>query len=106
MFRCHRKMVPGVTISRIAARWVDPTPSSSTGDTGTAYLLPRLLRLPDGTSRTSGPLFLAARKPVPVRPPRSVRSLPSRRCPRSEPGPASPGLDDYSPMAHMAAILI
>jgi hypothetical protein len=72
-------------------------------DTGTAYLLPRLLRLPDGTSRTSGPLFLAARKPAPA----AVGAfVPSRRCPRSEHGPASPGLDDYSPMAHMAAILI
>jgi integrase len=38
-------------------------------DTGTAHLLPRLLRLPDGTSRTSGPLFVAARKPVPARRP-------------------------------------
>ena len=42
--------------------------------TGTAHLLPRLLRLPDGTSRTSGPLFLANRKPVPARqpPPRDI----------------------------------
>ena len=38
-------------------------------DTGTAHLLPRLLRLPDGTSRTSGPLFLASRRPVPARRP-------------------------------------
>ena len=38
-------------------------------DTGTAHLLPRLLRLPDGTSRTSGPLFLATRRPVPARRP-------------------------------------
>lgn len=38
-------------------------------DTGTAHLLPRLLRLPDGTSRTCGPLFLAARRPVPARRP-------------------------------------
>ena len=38
-------------------------------DTGTAHLLPRLLRLPDGTARTSGPLFLAARRPVPARRP-------------------------------------
>jgi integrase len=38
-------------------------------DTGTAHLLPRLLRLPDGTSRTSGPLFLSIRKPVPARRP-------------------------------------
>jgi integrase len=37
--------------------------------TGTARLLPRLLRLPDGTSRTSGPLFLSERKPVPARRP-------------------------------------
>ena len=35
-------------------------------DTGTAHLLPRLLRLPDGTSRTSGPPFLASRRPVPA----------------------------------------
>jgi len=38
-------------------------------DTGTAHLLPRLLRLPDGTTRTTGPLFLASRKPVPARRP-------------------------------------
>ncbi|MGJ6969183.1 tyrosine-type recombinase/integrase [Streptosporangium sp. G11] len=38
-------------------------------DTGTAHLLPRLLRLPDGTGRTSGPLFLSMRKPVPARRP-------------------------------------
>jgi integrase len=37
--------------------------------TGTAHLLPRLLRLPDGSSRSSGPLFLASRKPVPARRP-------------------------------------
>jgi integrase len=36
-------------------------------DTGTAHLLPRLLRLPDGTSRTRGPLFLSERRPVPAR---------------------------------------
>jgi integrase len=44
--------------------------------TGTAHLLPRLLRLPDGTSRTSGPLFLAARKGTPARqpPPRDICS--------------------------------
>jgi integrase len=35
-------------------------------DTGTAHLLPRLLRLPDGTSRASGPLFLASRRPIPA----------------------------------------
>lgn len=38
--------------------------------TGTAHLLPRLLRLPDGTSRPSGPVFLAQRRPVPARRPR------------------------------------
>ncbi|MBB5085297.1 tyrosine-type recombinase/integrase [Nonomuraea endophytica] len=38
-------------------------------DTGTAHLLPRLLRLPDGNSRTHGPLFLAERRPVPARRP-------------------------------------
>jgi integrase len=37
--------------------------------TGTAHLLPRLLRLPDGTSRTSGPVFLAQYQPVPARRP-------------------------------------
>jgi integrase len=42
--------------------------------TGTAHLLPRMLRLPDGTSRTSGPLFLSERQPPPARlpPPRDV----------------------------------
>jgi integrase len=43
-------------------------------DTGTAHLLPRLLRLPDGTSRTSGPLFLSARRPVPARRPHPAAS--------------------------------
>ena len=47
-------------------------------DTGTAHLLPRLLRLPDGTSRTSGPLFLAARRPVPAR-----RPAPRDICPHT-----------------------
>jgi len=37
--------------------------------TGTAHLLPRLIRLPDGSSRTSGPLFLSSRRPVPARRP-------------------------------------
>jgi len=53
-------------------------------DTGTAHLLPRLLRLPDGTARTSGPLFLSARRPVPARRP-APRHLPAHR-------PAAPGL--------------
>jgi integrase len=47
-------------------------------DTGTAHLLPRLLRLPDGTSRTSGPLFLASRRPVPAR-----RPAPRDVCPHT-----------------------
>ncbi len=47
-------------------------------DTGTAHLLPRLLRLPDGTFRTSGPLFLASRKPVPAR-----RPAPRDICPHT-----------------------
>ncbi|TMR95852.1 site-specific integrase, partial [Nonomuraea basaltis] len=38
-------------------------------ETGTTHLLPRLLRLPDGTSRTRGPLFLSERRPVPARRP-------------------------------------
>ena len=47
-------------------------------DTGTAHLLPRLLRLPDGTSRASGPLFLASRRPVPGR-----RPAPPDICPHT-----------------------
>ena len=46
--------------------------------TGTAHLLPRLLRLPDGSSRCNGPLFLAARKPVPAR-----RPAPRDICPHT-----------------------
>ncbi|GAA1512917.1 site-specific integrase [Sphaerisporangium rubeum] len=38
-------------------------------DSGTAHLLPRLLRLPDGRTRTPGPLFLSMRRPVPARRP-------------------------------------
>ena len=38
-------------------------------DTGTAHLLPRLLRFPDGSARTRGPLFLSMRRPVPARRP-------------------------------------
>ncbi len=45
--------------------------------TGTAHLLPRL-RLPDGASRASGPLFLASHKPVPAR-----RPAPSDVCPHT-----------------------
>jgi integrase len=36
---------------------------------GTAHLLPRLLRLPDGSARTGGPVFLAHHQPVPARRP-------------------------------------
>jgi integrase len=37
--------------------------------TGTAHLLSRLIRLPDGSSRTNEPLFLSARRPAPARRP-------------------------------------
>ncbi|MEV3986914.1 tyrosine-type recombinase/integrase [Nonomuraea sp. NPDC049758] len=51
-------------------------------DAGTARLLPRLLRLPDGhrdgVVRTRGPLFLAERKPVPAR-----RPGPEHICPHT-----------------------
>ncbi|MBB6347233.1 integrase [Nonomuraea muscovyensis] len=51
-------------------------------DAGTARLLPRLLRLPDGhcdgVVRTRGPLFLANRKPVPAR-----RPGPEHICPHT-----------------------
>ncbi|MEV6868525.1 site-specific integrase [Streptosporangium subroseum] len=45
-------------------------------ETGTAHLLPRLLRLPDGTSRTRGPLFLSERRPVPARRPAAADICP------------------------------
>ncbi|RSN15653.1 site-specific integrase [Nonomuraea sp. WAC 01424] len=38
-------------------------------ESGTAHLLPRLLRLPDGGTRARGPLFLSERRPVPTRRP-------------------------------------
>ncbi|ROO86388.1 site-specific recombinase XerD [Actinocorallia herbida] len=51
-------------------------------DAGTACLLPRLLRLPDGHPdgpvRTRGPLFLADRRPVPAR-----RPGPEHICPHT-----------------------
>ena len=56
--------------------------------TGTAHLLPRLLRLPDGTSRTSGPLFLANRKPTPLANPRPATSART---------PGDPGSDTTAP---------
>ncbi|MCA2230307.1 hypothetical protein [Nonomuraea aurantiaca] len=43
---------------------------------GTAHLLPRLLRLPDGSTRTHGPLFLSERRPVPARRPAAVDICP------------------------------
>ncbi|MFI6180347.1 tyrosine-type recombinase/integrase [Nonomuraea sp. NPDC051191] len=43
---------------------------------GTAHLLPRLLRLPDGSIRTRGPLFLSMRRPVPARRPAAVDICP------------------------------
>ena len=45
-------------------------------DSGTAHLLPRLLRLPDGSSRTRGPLFLSERRPVPARRPAAADICP------------------------------
>lgn len=45
-------------------------------DSGTAHLLPRLLRLPDGTSRTCGPVFLSERRPVPARRPSAADICP------------------------------
>jgi integrase len=43
---------------------------------GTAHLLPRLLRLPDGTTRTRGPLFLSERRPGPARRPAATELCP------------------------------
>ncbi|MFC4588210.1 hypothetical protein [Sphaerisporangium corydalis] len=40
------------------------------------HLLPRLLRLPDETSRTSGPLFLSMRRPAPARRPAAADICP------------------------------
>ncbi|MER5326259.1 tyrosine-type recombinase/integrase [Streptosporangium roseum] len=55
-------------------------------ESGTARLLPRLLRLPDGhpdgTVRTRGPLFLAERRPVPSRRPRPEHICPHTGRPR------------------------
>ncbi|MFC7585687.1 tyrosine-type recombinase/integrase [Nonomuraea antimicrobica] len=47
-------------------------------DSGTAHLLPRLLRLPDGSVRIHGPLFLSERRPVPAR-----RSAAADICPHT-----------------------
>nr|WP_269323792.1 site-specific integrase [Streptosporangium roseum] len=47
-------------------------------DSGTAHLLPRLLRLPDGSSPTRGPLFLSERRPVPARRPAAADICPHR----------------------------
>ncbi|WP_436762315.1 tyrosine-type recombinase/integrase [Streptosporangium sp. V21-05] len=45
-------------------------------DRGTAHLLLRLLRLPDGSTRTHGPLFLSERRPVPARRPAAADICP------------------------------
>ncbi|MGI5490345.1 tyrosine-type recombinase/integrase [Microtetraspora malaysiensis] len=45
-------------------------------DSGAAHLLPRLLRLPDGSTRTDGPLFLSERRPVPARRPAAADICP------------------------------
>jgi integrase len=50
--------------------------------TGAARLLPRLLRLPDGTMRTRGPLFLSHRLPVPARRPAAKHLCPHTGRPR------------------------
>lgn len=50
--------------------------------TGTAHLLPRLLRLPDGSMRTAGPLFLSHRLPVPARRPAGKDLCPHTGRPR------------------------
>jgi hypothetical protein len=47
-------------------------------DSGTAHLPPRLLRFPDGNTRTHGPLFLSERRPVPAR-----RSADADICPHT-----------------------
>ncbi|WP_157254852.1 tyrosine-type recombinase/integrase [Nonomuraea typhae] len=49
---------------------------------GTAHLLPRLLRLPGGGIRTHGPLFLAERRPVPARRPMAADICPHTGRPR------------------------
>ncbi|MGI5290740.1 hypothetical protein ACQEVF_46500 [Nonomuraea polychroma] len=55
---------------------------------GTAHLLPRLLRLPDGSTRTRGPLFLSERRPVPARRPAATDICPhTGRAPRLRPRP-------------------
>jgi integrase len=51
-------------------------PSGVYWDRGTAHLLPRLLRLPDGSTRTHGPLFLSERRPVPARRPAAADICP------------------------------
>jgi hypothetical protein len=108
----------------VLARIIEPTSKldsarllEETGISGPRHRV-RLLghrdRAPAAPAAAPARRYLAHRRAaVPRRPqararapPRSVRSLPSRRCPRSEPGPASPRPDDYSPMAQMAAILI
>ncbi|WP_344830649.1 hypothetical protein [Nonomuraea dietziae] len=62
-------------------------------ESGTAHLLPRLLRLPDGSTRTQGPLFLSERRPVPAPPPGGRRHLPAHRPrpPRLRPRPRPAG---------------
>ncbi|MEU4703896.1 site-specific integrase [Nonomuraea dietziae] len=45
-------------------------------DSGTAHLLPRLLRLSDGSTRTHGPLFLSEPRPVPARRPAAADICP------------------------------
>ncbi|MFI7445815.1 hypothetical protein [Nonomuraea indica] len=66
--------------SKDAARRSDPKGGAIEwvyGDTGTALFLPRLLRLPDGTQRTRGPLFLSEWRPAPARRPAAADICPT-----------------------------
>ena len=76
-------------------------------DTRTAHLLPGL---PDGTSRTSGPLFLAARRPVSPPPPATAWNCTSFATPRRPtsapegPAPADHGQDPAQIPTHRHAL--
>ena len=67
--------------------------------TGTAHLLPRLLHLPDGSSRTSGPVFLSSRRrcarptPWPGRHLSAHRAGAARLRPCSHPAPGINGME-------------
>jgi integrase len=82
---------------------------------GTAHLLPRLLRLPGGITRTRGPLFLSERRPGPARRPAAKDLCPHTGRARlgydrarilldhyTRPGPDRPGWDLHQ-LRHSAA---